>query len=892
MSSSQLRLARLFLRLYPKRFRDRYGAEILAFLGQELEQRGPLARLGRYLVSLLNLISNALLLRWESLPESRPFLILMTPLAGDLELPMPRMLMSDLKYALRSLFKRPMGTILIVVTIALGVGINTAMFSVVHGVLLQPLPFSQAERLVQVSQTDVANQVFYGGVSYPDYLDYVERQSAFESLAAYQSRIRTRTGGEFPELIQVSDVTPSLFNTLGVYPERGRLLAAADAEPNSANVGVISYRYWQNQLGGDASSVGSLLTIDGETLEIVGVLPDGRAFPAGSQVIRPMRRELDPDLRGVHDIGVIARLASGTSLQQADAQIRAIMQDLEQEYPEHNEGRGGVVRPLLQNTVRQVDDMLWLLMGAVTLILIITCANIANLLAARAESRRREIAIRCAIGASPWRLVKQFLTESVVLALMGGAVGIGVAAVALAVLKSIAPADLPRMDEVSLNGVVLVFGFGVTLLTGILFGLLPSRVAVRQQHAEDIKDGARGSEGAAAGGTRRVLVIVQIALAFVLVSGTTLLTRSLIKAESMDPGYNAEGLVSAGISLPQSKYPWSWRDYPHGPAVMPFYEELYQALARQAPLSQFALAMQGPADPAWTSQIDVPNQGPHAPIAQQEEYIRLIGPGYLPTTGVPLLVGRNFTAQDRGDAPAVVIVNESFVRKFFGDAPAVGETLSFWSREREIIGVVKDVRFQGLDREPAPAVYGPLLQNPGNGISIVARSQGNTESALRALRTALVEVDPDIALRQVSTVNDLLHGQLSARRFNLSLFGVFAGLAAALAFIGVYGVMTYAVNSRRFEFGVRLSFGATARDLLTETLSRAAKLFVIGLTFGIPVSLLAAGFLSSELVAVGVYDPVSYLIVAVLMILGVLLASLIPARKAAASDPLTALRAE
>ncbi len=797
----------------------------------------------------------------------------------------------DIQYAIRTLARTPGFTAVAVVTMALGIGATTGIFSVVHAVLWNPLPFSEPGRLAVIWETDAHNKSFEEGASTPDFIDFRRDARSFSGLAAVQGRwLNLTEERREPERISANAVSGTYFDVLGVRAALGRTLGDADDRPGAAGVVVLSDALWRSRYAASRNALGREISLDGAPYTVVGVMPPG-FDSTDNQAWIPLAPSLGAfkDLRGVHNLLVVGRLAQRVSFEQAGAEMAAIAARLARQYPDDNAGRSTRVLPLAEAYSGGVRPSLLVLLGAVALVTLISCANVSGLLLARAAGRTREIAIRRALGAERGRIARQLLTESVLVALVGCLGGLALAAWGRDALVALSPQSLPRVSEAGLNLPVLLFSLLLSAACGILAGLAPAvsgtREIERSLRAGDHRAAARGS-------VRGVLVAAQIVLACVLTTGAGLLLRSLQNLRRVDPGFRAAGLVTARIQLPRSKYPEPPReDFYKWPEVLRFYDEVLPRLRALPGVSSASLAVNHPLREGWTSQVEVEGQV-QRPGERDETRIRPISPDYFRTTGTPVLRGRPLDERDRQGAPGVVLVNEAFARRYFPGRDPVGRTLSFWDRKREIVGVVRDVRFRGPAHESEPAVYPSLFQVPIADVFLLVRSSAAPAVVIPAMRTAVRAVEPDVALFQIRTADELVTESLGSSRFETTLLSLFGLAALLLSALGLYGLLAYSVARRTREIGIRLALGARRSDLAGMILREGLARCLVGLALGAVAALASTRLLSSLLYGVRPSDPLIFAGVFGTLIAVALAASLLPARRAASVDPWKALRTD
>ncbi|HWS87819.1 MAG TPA: ABC transporter permease [Pyrinomonadaceae bacterium] len=804
-------------------------------------------------------------------------------------------LLQDLRYGLRVLWKAPGFTAVAVLALALGVGANTAIFSVVNGVLLRPLPFAEPERLVMVWMDNRVMGLREDLNSYPNYVAWRDEGRAFEHLAAFTSSSPTLTSerGE-PERLQGASATANFFGALRVQPALGRLFTAEEEAEGQDGVVVIGHGLWRRRFGGQPDIVGQQITLNGRSRTVIGVMPQGFKFPSEAEVWVPLAPPASlREQRQSFWLSMVGRLKPGATVEGAQAELSAVAARLEKEFPDSNQGYGAYVVSLHEQVVGRVSTALWVLLGAVGFVLLIACANVANLLLARAAAREREIAIRRALGAGRARLIRQFLTESVLLALVGGALGLLLAVWGVDVLVALAPSDLPRLDQVGVDGRVLLFTVGISVGTGLLFGLAPALQAAQGDLNESLKEGGRGGgEGARGRRVRNALVVAEVALALVLLAGAGLMIKSFLRLQEVDLGFNAEHVLSMRVQL-------SGTNYREGARAVAFYEQLVERIEAtpgvQAAAAVGTVFLSSTPNSSWFS---IEGRPAFPPNERVEVPIDPVTPNYFRAMGVPLLKGRAFDARDRQDAPAVTVVNETFARRFFPGEEAVGKRIKYGPPDSDgqwitIVGVVGDTRRTGFDAAVRPETYLPHAQAPARGMMLVVRSSAADPSALaNAVRGAVSSLDREVPVFQVRTLDELLSGMMAQRRLNMLLLAIFAGVALLLAAVGIFGVMNYAVSQRTHEIGLRVALGAQGRDILRMVVGQGMALVLAGLVLGLVCALALTRLMSSLLYGVSAADPVTYAGIALLLAAVALLACYLPARRAMKVDPMEALRYE
>jgi predicted permease len=806
-----------------------------------------------------------------------------------------RNVFADVRYALRAFARDPGFTATAALTLALGIGATTAVYSVVSAVLWSPLPFARPERIAIVWETDVHNGELDGRVSYPDLVDWRAQTRAFARLAASMPLdLNLTESGREPERVSVGAVSHDLFPLLGLRPVLGRVLTPADDREGAPGVVVLSRALWTARYDGDAGVLGRTIQLDGQPHTVVGVLQDGfetlgraRAWVAVTPNLGAFLHE-----RGVHGLTVFGLLRDGQSFETAGAEMAAIAARLARAYPNENVGRGARVQALDEAIVGDVRRELLLLLAAVVAVTLVACANVSGLLLARARARAREIAIRRALGAGARRLAAQFLTETLVLAAGAAAAGIVLAAWATPALVTLAADGLPRTAGVGLHPGVVAFAVGASFVAGALAALAPLRgmIGGRERALPAMSGTSTGRDR-----LRSALVVGQVALACVLATGAGLLLASLRNARRVDPGFRPDGLLVASLQLPKAAYPPPARtaDFSNWPTVQNFYRALLPRLASLPGASSAAVAVNHPLQPGWTSEIQVEGRA-NPPGKRDEVYIRPVAPGYFRTVGAPLRAGRDFDAGDRLGSADVVVVNDAFARRYFPGRDAVGLAVSFWGKPRRVIGVVADERFRGVTDPAAPAVYPTLLQVPVSSLSLVVRAPAGTDalSLAPALRRALREIDPDVALFDVGTADVLLDKSLGSPRFRAALLGFFGAAALLLSAVGLYGLLAHSVARRTREIGIRTALGARRADVLRLVVGEGLARGGAGLALGLVGAVVASRLLTRLLFGVRPADPAILATVAAVFLAVTVAASLLPARRAARVDPATALRTE
>ena len=803
-------------------------------------------------------------------------------------------LRSDIKYALRNLLKRPAFTLIAVATLALGIGANSVIFSAINALLLKPLPFPELDRVVAIWDKLPSRGVMHNEVTVANYLDWKSQNQSFEELSLYRWWSANLTGNDSPERIQGFLVTANFFDAMGMKPIMGRNFSAEENQPGKDSVAIIAHSLWQRRFGGDPNIVNKTITVNTVARTVIGVMPERFNFPKGAEVYAPLA--MTPELmrnRLSHSYYVIGRLKPGVSIENSQADIDNITARLEQQFPESNAGWGATVFPIVADTVRTYDTALWVMMGAVGFVLLIACANVANLMLARASGRQKEIALRAALGASRWRIIRQLLTESVIVALIGGALGILIGFWGIDALRAANPADAakfaPGWDQLGINLPVLLFTFGLSLFSGIVFGLAPAWQVSKPNLNDSLKEGGRQTSGSSQR-LRSSLVVLEVALSLVLLVGAGLLGRSFLSLLNTNAGFNPDNVLTMSLVLPAAKYK-------EDPQRAAFYGDLVQRIKATPGVEAAAAVNYLPLGGANSSDAYYVEGEPEpAPGQEHDGRYRVSTPDYFRTMGISLVRGRGFTDQDKAGAAPVVIVNETMARKHWPNEDAVGKRIRFYGPiERapwmEIIGVVQDVKHE-LNLAVIPEYYLPHAQDPWNAMVLVAKTNVDPASLAGAVRQQVWAIDKDQPVFDVRTMQEVRSMSVALYSFSSVMLAIFAGVALLLASVGIYGVMAFAVTQRTQETGIRMALGARALDVLKLVVKHGMKLALLGLVIGLAGSWALTRFLEKMLVGVQPTDLLTFSVVSAFLLVAAFLACYIPARRATKVDPLEALRYE
>ena len=813
-------------------------------------------------------------------------------------------LLQDIRYGLRMLAKNPGFTLVAVLALALGIGANTAIFSVVDAVILRPLPFSSPDRLIAVWSENRQRGQSRQSASYPDFADWRAQNHVFERVAAFHTSDFTLTGAGEPAHLFGAVVSADLFRLLGAAPNLGRDFLPEEDDPGKITVRpvILSHAFWRSRFGSDPQVIGKTIQLDSQPYTIVGVMPAGFQYPIQAKPLdlwtsflvdaiatdnKPMTVQ-----RGAHYLQVIARLKPDVRLPQAQAEMNTIASALARQYPDTDKYRGITLAPELERLVGNVRPALLVLFGAVGCVLLIACVNVANLLLARAAVRQKEIAIRSTLGAGRLRIVRQLLTECILLALFGGALGLALAWWGTDVLLAFSPENVPRLNGVRLSGHVLAFTALTALLTGLIFGLLPALHVSKSDLGESLKQSGRGStDGVRHARLRSALVVAEVALALMPLVGAGLLIQSFLRLERVNPGLDPHNVLTFNLGLPDARYSTFQQ--------AAFFQQLLPRIRALPGVRSASAVLPLPlSDDRFLVTFEIEGR----PVAKSEEPVtnyRNAATGYFNTMHIPLLEGRDFSDQDNEKAPPVIIVNETFAKRFFPGEDSIGKRImpgisitEGGKVMRQIVGVVGDVRHQGLNLEAGPEVYEPESQMPFDTLILVVRTEGDPRGLIGAVREQVKALDKDLPIFDVKLMEEYLSASVAQPRFNTMLLGIFAGVALVLAAVGLYGVMSYSVVQRTHEIGIRMALGAQQKDVLRMIVNQAMRMTLLGTALGLAGAWAASRLMSGLLFGVKPSDPATYAGVALLLGTVALLACFLPAQRAMRVDPLVALRYE
>ena len=808
-------------------------------------------------------------------------------------------IIKDIRYGVRGLLKHPGFTGIVVITLALGIGASTAIFSVVDNVLLRRLPYRNAERIVAIEEFN--REGTRGQVTSANFLDWRAQNTVFEQLTAIKTTTSNLALSDHAERIDLAQTNANFFDVLGVIPQYGRLFIPQDEQAGHDPVVVVSNTLWQRRFGSDPSLVGKPITLDGRNYTVIGITPPGFEYPKKTELwVPPLRLvpELYPNqdvtqTRGMGYLSAIALLKPGVSLKQAAAEMETITARLRQQYPNTNNRRFNRVVSLHDDLIGDTNKVLWLLLGAVTFVLLIGCANVANLLLASGAARQKEMAIRTALGASRWRVMRQLFTESTILALTGGAVGVLVAFWGLAAITRLLPANFPRLNEIHLDLRILGFTFAASILTGILFGLAPALQVSHRDVQESIRETGRGASGSRRQNRfRQALIVGEVALCVVLLAGAVLLFRSFLRLQSVNTGFVAEQVLTARLTP-------SGTNFTQQADFNKFYTQVLEKLSAVPGVTDAGIINNLPLDSGPTTGFRVEGRPITTPDKWPMVNYRTVSPNYFRAMSIPVVQGRAYTDRDNLSAPLVMIINQQTAREIFPDENPIGKRITFGNTDQnkqpvwfEIVGVVADVRSLELREESQAEIYFSSLQDYWPAMSLVVRATVEPSSLAGSVRQVVNEVDKSVPVSEVKTMEHVVSESITQPRFNLFLLGLFGTVAMLLSAAGIYGVTAYTVTQRTHELGIRLALGAQVGDVLKMILGQGMAVIGVGLVLGLVAAFWLMRLLRSLLFGVGENDLLTFVAITFVLLIVALIACYIPARRATKVDPLEALRAE
>jgi putative ABC transport system permease protein len=822
-------------------------------------------------------------------PRARGIVLSSKPVWFELT-PYPRdPMLSDVRFAVRKLIRSPLFTVVAVLTLAIGIGANSAIFSVVYGVLYRPLPFERPHELVRVYSVLRGDRTSVN--TGPNFIEISEQVGAFSGVLAVQTGTASVTGEFDPVEVPSASVSANFFEMLGVRPARGRGFAPEENEPGGNDVVVISHDLWRSHFGGADDVVGSTLTVDGRTLQVVGVMPASFAYPEGVRVWLPIAytEAFRETARGQFQLGILARLAPGSSIERADAELEAWAASVRDRFPPLAHYQA-TVEPLHEATVGDLRTPLLMLLGAVTFVLLIACANIANLLLARATARESEFAVRRALGAGRRRILQQLLVESVILGLAGGVIGVLLAVWGTEALLALRPDGLPRSGEIRVDRPVLFFAFGISVVAGLLFGLAPALQSTRRALAVTLKESGRSAIGGA-NAVRGALVVSEVALAIVLLAGAGLLINSFARVLRIDPGFNPDAAATTRVWLPPTAYAGD-------PEITAFYDQIMSNLAAlPGARAAGAVTFLPLSDNSMQLGIEFEGREPRPAGELDITHVRGATPGFFAAAEVNIIGGRAFDERDRAGAVPVAIVSEEFARRYYPGEDPIGQRFTLtWNRGgdpvgAEIVGIAANTKLSNIAEAPEPLLYLAQAQVPFRGMDVVVRADLATAPLADAVRREIHALDPNLPVR-VRPLDELVLEATSQAKFYMLLLSVFAGAALLLAGVGIFGLFSYVVEQRRREIGIRVALGAGVGTVLGMILGQAGRLAALGILIGVPAALFLARFLNTLLYDVGATDPATFVAATAVLAVVALTASYLPARAAARLDPNVALRSD
>jgi putative ABC transport system permease protein len=797
----------------------------------------------------------------------------------------------DVSYSLRVLLKNYAFTLVVVATLALGIGANTAIFSFANGILLRPLPYPQSDRLVVLDEFSSKQNVESMAVSYPNFLDWREQNKSFEDIGIYfdTSRFALSGAGEATE-VRGSLISHGLFEILRASPQLGRTFTANEDRPEEEWVVILGHNLWQRNFGGDPNIIGRKIMLNSRARTVVGVMPPGFRFPDSAELWAPVALTTKTFTRNDHGLLSIARLRDGVTVAEAQAEMNNIAARIEQQNPVTNEGLGVKVKSLHDTLTGDYRQALLILLGVVGCVLLVACVNVANLMLARATARQREFALRAALGASRWRIMHQLLVESLLLALVGGVVGFFLSIWALRLLLTAIPGQIPFWMNFGIDLRVLGFTAGITLLTGLLFGAVPALHTSRVDLNDTLKEGGRGASGVRSH-ARSLLVVAEIALSLVVLVGAGLMIQSFLRLKRVNIGLDAHNVLTAGVSLPRAKYK-------EDDQRIAFYKQLLERVRHLPGVETASATATLPLGGSYWGRSLTVEGFPVLSVGQAPSIQHtVVTPGYFRTMGIPLLAGRDFNDADAKDSPNVTIIDERLAREYWPNDSPIGKRVRFGPPEdnepwHTIVGVVGAVRHQRMQEDTRKSVYLPHAKIPVGALALVLRTTSNPQELTGALRREVAQLDPDLPVSEVATMDEVVAESIWQPRLYATLFAAFAGGALLLALIGIYGVMAFLVQTRTHEIGVRMALGASARDVFKLIVGRGMKLTVVGVLIGVGGAIALTRLMHSLLFNTSATDPLTFIVISALLSLAAFFACYLPARRAAKVDPLIALRYE
>jgi predicted permease len=810
--------------------------------------------------------------------------------------------LQDLRFAIRLLAKNPGFALIAAIIMALGIGANTAIFTIVNKVLLEPLPFRDVDRVVQIWHTPPQSS-FPGmttfSISPANFLDWQRQNHVFEVMALYSGANFDLTGTEKPEAISASPVTAGFFSVLGVEPIHGRIFRPEENNPGQNQEVVLSYKFWQTHYGADPSAVGRTINLDGEPYTIIGVMGPAMNKPGFAQMWIPKAfTPAEAAVRNNHNFLAVGRLKPGVTVEQAQAEMNTISQHLEQAYPEDDKGWGAVIHPLREETVGNVRPALLMMLGAVAFVLLIACANVANLLLARTFSRRKEIAIRTAMGARRARIVQQLLAESILISLLGGALGLVAAHFGIQLLLKLFANRLPQLGEITLNGPVLAFTFALSVVTGILAGLLPALSMTKGDTSDALKQGlGRTDATSGSSATRSALVVVEVALSLVLLIGAGLMIRSLSRLQTINPGFDQHNVLTMNVEINKKQFADATQQ-------SQFFDQIIERV-RSIPGVESSGAIDNLPLTGGSNQPVAIQGHPALALSEQPEVsVRVTTPGYFRTMRIPLLQGRDLSPDDRAGSAAVVVISQSMAKQFWPNGDAIGHYLKlsfFPNQDRQVVGIVGDVKQQGLQGSAGMAtLYWPVAQEVAPidapwmslPLSLVVRTTVPPRTIATAVTDAIHQINKDLPVDNVLTLEEFVDATLTQQSFNMELLSIFGLLALILCTVGIYSVLAYSVKRGMKDIGLRIAFGASRRNVLQFVVTQAIKPTAIGVAIGLTAAYSLSHLVTSMVYGVTAHDALTFAAVTALLILVAITASLIPAMRATHIDPLSVIRDE